>query len=76
MTQPHKIAELSVVRTLVDVTTDDKRTVPAGTTATVVHAGDDYYILDISFEPQTETSDGDFEQAVVTPDQIELVSSE
>jgi hypothetical protein len=76
MTQPRKIPELSVVRTLVEVTTDDERIVPAGTTATVVHAGENYYIVEVIFEPQTETAIGDFEQAVVTPDQIEAVSSE
>lgn len=68
------IEELAVVRTLVDAQSDDQRIVPAGTVATVAHVGEGYYLLDVAFRPQTAGDSGDFAQAVVTPDQITLVS--
>lgn len=66
--------EYDLVRTTVDVVSDDGRTVSAGMIGAVLHAKSDGTCLaEFAFTPQTADTDGDFVQAVLAEGQYEII---
>lgn len=58
---------------LVEKTDDAGRTVPKGTSATVVYPGDDGgALVEVTHEAPTEDSDGVFGEVIVKPGEFEI----
>lgn len=75
MTAGGKIRENDVVRTLADLQSLwDERPVPAGTMCTVAEIHDDGgLIADVTFRPQAQTHDGEYDQVVLAAGQYEVI---